>query len=138
MSADITPALGAFAFWGFVATAVVASAVSSVVRNRDSQKTIRTAIEHGQTLDPAMLDRLLQSDKPPPPKPEDVRRFCIFGGIMGLAVGAGLCVIGWAISRTDPQALYPGLGAGARVGLLGGGLLVTTAVIKAPGEDGRG
>jgi hypothetical protein len=138
MSPDIAPAIGAVAFWSFVAIAVVASAVKSADGHRETQKTIRQAIEKGQTLDPATLERLIQSNRPPPPKPADVRRACLFGGIMLLAVGAGLGVIGWAISHNDPNALYPGLGAGALVGLLGVGLLVATLAIREPRADERG
>jgi hypothetical protein len=138
MSNDLAAAIGAVAFWLFVATCVVAGVASSVLRHREAQKTIRQAIEKGQTLDPATLDVLLRSDRPPPPKPQDSRAFLLFGGIMLLAVGAGLGAIGFFLSVNDPKALYPGLGAGSLVGMLGVGLLVVRAMIRVPNGNGRG
>jgi len=132
---DISGAIAAASFWMFVAIVVVAGVGGSVLRHRETQKTIRQAIERGQTLDPATLERLMQSGHPRGPPP---RGLLLFGGIMLLAVGAGLAMIGWFTSQTNPSQLYPGLGAGSLVGLLGVGLLVAARVIGGPRGDGPG
>ena len=131
---DISGAVAAASFWIFIAICVVAGAVSSVLRHRETQKTIRQAIERGQDLDPATLERLLQSGQPqkgPPP-----RGALIFGGIMLLAIGAGLALIGVFSSIDNPSQLYKGLGAGALVGMLGAGLLVVNLVLRDPRREG--
>jgi hypothetical protein len=127
-------AIGAITFWTFVAVCVVSSMVSATIRHRDTQKTIRQALEKADTLDPETLKRLLQSGRPPKGPPP--RGFLLFGGIMLLAIAGGLVLIGLSMSMTNPAQLYPGLGAGGMVGLLGVGLLVAARVIGRPGGDG--
>ena len=134
MSVDISAAVAAASFWAFVAVCVVAGALSSIFRHRETQKTIRQAMEHGQSLDPDTLERLLQSNRPP----KASRGGFLFGGIMLLAMGGGIAVMGWFASRTDPGVLNQGLGVGSLVGLLGVGLLVVGLVTRDPRGDGRG
>lgn len=135
MPPDIAAAAGATAFWMFVAVCVVAGAVSSVSRNRENQRTIRQAIESGQTLSPEILDRLLRSNKPPPPD----RLGFVVGGIILLFLGAGLAVMGWFISLQQAGAgFYPMLGVGSLVGLLGVALLVVSVFVRKPDARDRG
>jgi len=136
MFPDYTAAIGAASFWMFIAIVVAASVAGSVARHRETQKTIRLAIEKGQTLDPETLERLLQSARPQGGKPS--RRGFLFGGIMLLAIAGGLAAIGWFSSQTTPAMLYQGLGVGALVGLLGVGLLATGLVIGDADSDSRG
>jgi len=135
MSPAASAAIAASAFWIFVGTCAVASIASAAFRHRETQKTIREAIEKGQGLDPETLDRILQAGRPPKGPPP--RGFLLFGGIMLLAIAGGLVLIGWSESMTNPAQLYPGLGAGGMVGLLGVGLLVTARVTRDPRGDGR-
>jgi hypothetical protein len=126
-------AIAASSFWIFVAICGVAGIVSNTIRHRETQKTIREAIEKGQALDPQTLDRILQAGGPlkgPPP-----RAALLFGGIMLLAIAGGLVIIGWSMSMTDPKQLYHGVGVGGMVGLLGAGLLVAARVIGRSGGD---
>jgi hypothetical protein len=117
----------------FVAVCVIAGVGSSVLRHRETQKTIRQVIESGQALDPQLLDRILKSSRAQPGG--SPRQGLMFGGIMMLSIGAGLAVIGWSMSRINPSQLYPGLGVAALVGLIGVGLLVAGAVIHDPRDD---
>ncbi len=134
MTGDITGAVAAASFWMFIAVVVAAGVAGAAFRHHETQKTIRKAIESGQSLDPETLDRLLRSGRPSGPPP---RGGFLFGGIMMLAIGLGLVLIGWATSQTHPEQLYPGLGAGAMVGLIGLGLLLCGLLIGRPG-NGRG
>lgn len=140
MAPDIAPAVGAVAFWTFVAVCVVAGAWSSIARNRENQRTIRQAIESGQTLSPEVLDRLMRSNKPPPADPFGL----VIGGLVLLFCGVGLAVMGWFISLGQPGsggqpgAFYPMLGVGCLVGLLGVALLVARVFVRKRNGDGRG
>jgi hypothetical protein len=134
MTGDITGAVAAASFWMFIAAVVAAGVAGGAFRHHETQKTIRKAIESGQSLDPETLDRLLRSNRPSGPPP---RAGFLVGGILMLAIGAGLAVIGWATSHAHPDQLYPGLGAGALVGLIGLALLLCGLLVGRPG-NGRG
>jgi hypothetical protein len=137
MTGDISAAVGAASFWMFIAIVVVVVVVSATFRYRETQQTIRKAIESGQTLDPETLDRLLRSTRPGGSPPS--RAFFLVGGIMMLAIGAGLVAIGMAeaTSHSNPSQLYQGLGAGAMVGLIGVGLLVAGRLLGNPPANGQ-
>jgi hypothetical protein len=138
MPYDITAAVGAAAFWGFVAVCVIAGVASSVIRNRETQKTIRQAIERGQTLDPATLERLMHGATPAGQTPAQARFGFIAGGIIMLCIGAGLAVMGWFISLQSHDAFYPMLGVGSLVGLIGVGLLIASVFAGKGDGAGRG
>jgi hypothetical protein len=110
------------AFWIFVAVVAVASIWYAYERNRETQKTIRRAIEKGMKLDPAVIDKLVARRSG---KPEDY----YVGGFMCLAVGIGLPILGYCIGQSaiepEAQAAFgPLLGVGILVGLIGIGLIV--------------
>jgi len=131
MTGDIGAAVGAASFWMFIAIIVAASVAGRAFRHHETQKTIRRAIESGQSLDPQTLERLLETttQKGPPP-----RAGFLVGGMIMLAIGAGLAVIGWASSQTHPDQLYQGLGAGALVGLIGVALIAAGLLVGRPGN----
>jgi hypothetical protein len=133
MTGDITGAVAAASFWMFIAVVVAAGVAGAAFRHHETQKTIRKAIESGQSLDPATLDRLLRVSRPSGPP----RAGFLAGGIIMLAIAAGLAVIGWATSQTHPDQLYPGLGAGAMVGFIGLALLLCGLLLNRPG-NGQG
>jgi Domain of unknown function (DUF6249) len=138
MPYDIAPAVGAAAFWMFVAVCVVAGAWGSISRNRESQKTIRQAIDKGQTLDPQTIERLLHSNRPPPPNPAGF----LVGGLVLICIGVGLPVMGWFIQLGGGQnsggAFYPMIGVGCLVGLLGVALLIASVLVRKPNGADRG
>lgn len=63
----------------------------------DMQKTIRTAIEKGQELDPELIDRLAN---PQAPKDKDLRLALIW-----LAIAVGLALCGLAVPDPSGHAL---------------------------------
>jgi hypothetical protein len=123
MHPDITAAVGAAAFWLFVSVCVAAGAAQAIFRNREAQKTIRQAIDKGQTLDPALLERLMQGSRPASTGPQTRFGF-IAGGVVMLCIGAGLAMLGWFISLGTSEPIYPLFGVGALVGMIGVGLLI--------------
>ncbi len=110
------------AFWIFIASIVVAGMWYSHAQKRESQKTIRLAIEKDIPLDEVLIDRLVVRESG---NPDDY----YIGGIICLAVALGLPIMGYFIGFTAPEAFHPLLGAGALVGLIGGSLLLCGKLI---------
>ena len=96
-------------------------------RRREAQRTLRAAIEHGVSLDPAVVERILN---PEPAQRGSGRRDLLTSGVITLCVGAGIALLGWFISvgEGDASALYSLAGVGALVGLVGVGLLLSAAI----------
>ncbi len=125
--------IGAVAFWMFVAIIASVSVLSTVFRHRETQKTIRQAIERGQSLDPQTLERLLSADRPPAPTKAGLG----IGGIVLVCLGVGFALMGWFASQTKPDALYPGLGVGSLIGMLGVALLLASLFVRSRNGAGR-
>ena len=118
-------AIAQAAFWGFIAVAVVANVLREVFIRRESEKTIRLAIEKGQQLDTATIDKLLRSNKK-----GSADSLMVAGGVT-LAAGLGLPIMGYFIGRGgEDGAFYPLLGVGSMVSLIGLAFLVLSAVVR--------
>lgn len=111
------------AFWIFVALVVLAAIWLAFARNREMQKTIRLAIEKGMQLDPALVDHLVKRKSG---KPEDYQ----IGGIISIAVGIGLPILGFFIRRIEPDSFFPIVGSGILVGLIGISLIVCGMLVS--------
>ena len=120
-SIQFNPLIGV-AFWIFVASVVVAGIWYAYARNRETQKTIRLAIEKGVQLDAALVDKLFTRESG---NPEDY----YIGGSICLACGIGLPVLGYFIGRIEPAAFFPIAGAGVLVGLIGISLIICGKLI---------
>ncbi|MDE2357418.1 MAG: hypothetical protein KGL69_11770 [Alphaproteobacteria bacterium] len=126
--------LGFATFWIIVAAIVI---VPLYLRQRDRDKmheTLRIALQTGQPLPPEMISALQQSVRTPskPPTPErDLRT-----GLVLLAVGLGLCAIGYGfwwglMSVSDVGAYMTGVsfaGFGAIPGMIGIAYIIIWAV----------
>ena len=95
-------------FWLFVLTISVVGTVLPYLKHRETQRTIRTAIEKGQPIDPALLTEA--APKREENKPEALLLF----GLVLIAAGLGLQLmsmfIGWA---GNGEPIWPINGAGA-------------------------
>jgi len=111
------------AFWLFIASIIVAGIWLAHARNKETQKTIRLAIEKGVPLDPAMIDKLVVRQSG---NPEDY----YIGGYICIACAIGLPIFGYFIGRIAPQAFYPIVGAGVLVGLVGISLIICGKVLN--------
>jgi hypothetical protein len=117
----IGPYLVGTAFWLFLGAAAVAGIVTDYKRRRGGVEVLRMAIEKGQQLDPAVIEKLTSSRH----GAEQVEPIQIkLGGIITTAAGVGICLLSFFISRIAPVALYPILGAGVLVICVGLGLLI--------------
>ncbi len=109
---ELAPAM----FWMFIALIVVAGIWRKTTLQREAMATMRVAIEKGQPYDPALVDKLLRQ----PQKPTGM----LTGALTTMAAGAGLMIMGVFVSRDDPNALYPLVGVGILVALIGLAILV--------------
>lgn len=118
--------LGALAFWGFIAAIVVAG-IWDGAKKRDTQhETLRRMIESGKPVDQALVDRLLGGGVVPK-RPEVGLRV---GGIVILAVAAGLAIMSIFVGSIAPDALMPMLGAAALLACVGIGLFVAARYVS--------
>lgn len=117
----------AIVFWIFVLAVTVTPMVLHFLKRRETEKTIRLAIEKGQTLEPEVLARLLR----PQPTPEDqtspagVR----FGGIVTLSVAVGLV----CFSFFTGKEIF--LGIAGLVACIGLGLIIGAHFLPDPRAD---
>jgi len=119
-------------FWMFLAIVVVAAISVQFLKLRESQKTIRQAIERGQPLDDETVSRLLAASRAPPPTP----RGLAFIGLLFVCLGVGMALLGWFGSLDQPSMLHQALGVAALLCMLGVPFLVGGLV--ASRRDGAG
>ena len=125
MPHDITAAVGAAAFWFFVAVCVAAGAAQAISRNRETQKTIRQAIEKGQTLDPDTLERLLHGSREP--KTPQSRFGLALGGLIMICIAIGFVLMGWFVTMSQGGGdFHVFLGVGCLIGMIGVPLLIAS------------
>jgi len=116
---EVASSLGAFGFWIFLAV-VVGSGIWFDARKRESQQeTLRRLVESGQTIDPAVIDKLVQSSGS-----ERVDRDLKVGGIITLFVAPGIAVLGWFLRQVQEEILGILLGVSLLVAFVGVGLLL--------------
>jgi hypothetical protein len=118
------------AFWLFIAAVVVVAIRAGLAHRREIETTIRLAIEKGQTLDPATIDRLRSRAL----SAQHTTRGLLVGGIVVLSVAFGLPILGWILSQQVVEVFYPLLGAGALVACIGVGLLIAATVTRRLGD----
>ncbi len=109
--------LAAFAFWGFIASVVVAGIWYGLRERQAQYDTLSRMIESGQAVDEAIVEKILGGGK----------RIDVGLRIAGLIVifaAPGLAVLAWFVSQLSEPWLMPLLGAAALVGFIGTGLLV--------------
>jgi hypothetical protein len=113
-SSDSFVAVG---FWVFLATVAVASIIASYLRRRETEQTIRAAMERGQALDVKTLELLLAPKRATPTS-------LMTGGIITVFLGLGLAVMGAFISADSDKQILPIYGVGAMITTVGIGILV--------------
>jgi hypothetical protein len=113
----------AIVFWLFVAVSAVAGIIGSYQQRKLALEPLRLAIERGQQLDPAIVEKLLARDH----RSEDLDpRHLRIGGIITIASGVGVSLFSFflipLLGLRGP--FYAILGAGLLVICVGAGLLI--------------
>jgi hypothetical protein len=121
----------AIAFWVFLTVAAVAGIVADYKKRGLALAPLRAAIERGQQLDPAVVERLMA------PESRDARLNALYlkvGGIVTIAAGIGVALLSFFLAQVVPVALYPVLGGGIVAVCVGAGLVVAARVAERHGN----
>jgi hypothetical protein len=118
----------AIAVFVFITVSAVAGIVADYKKRRLAVEALRAAIERGQPLDTALVERLIA--------PEERKKsfnplWLTIGGIVTIAASVGVALFAVLLARIAEQALYPLLGIGAAALCVGVGLLVAARVVRA-------
>lgn len=117
---------------------LTASAVVGIIydyRKRQLQvDALKVAVEHGERLDPALMERLIAQHKSEEPADKRLLPYYLqLGGIITTASGIGVALLSLFIGHVAPTALYPIFGAGVVVVCVGLGLLIAARTMKRSG-----
>lgn len=119
--------LAALAFWGFIASVVVAG-IWYDIRKRDAQhETVRRIVESGKPIDDALMDRLLSLGGDKADRLD--RTFKITAYIL-IPIAIGLALLGLIMGMQYPDTKLPLLGVGALVACLGLGFMVAARIAR--------
>jgi hypothetical protein len=120
------PFLVAIAFWGFVGACAVTAIITDHKKRRMGVDLLRAAIDKGQPLDPAIVERIFARHE----RGEGIDPLPLkLGGIITTSVGVGIAILAGFVSQVRPAALYPMLGAGVLVICVGAGLIIGARVV---------
>ena len=114
----------------FLAVAAVAGIVADYKKRQLALAPLATAIERGQQLDPAVVERLMA------PESREGRLNALYlkvGGIVTIAAGIGVALLSFLLAQVAPVALYPVLGGGIVAVCVGLGLVVAARVAERHG-----
>ena len=118
---EMSMGLGVFGFWMFLAAIVVAGIWFDARKRESQQETLRRVVESGQSLDPAMIDKMINAGA----EHERTDRDLKVAGIIVMFVAPGLVVMGWGLSQFREGMFTLMLGVAGLVGLVGIGLYVS-------------
>ena len=117
---DFGPFAVAIAFWVCVGACAVAGIVGDYKKRQYALEPIRTAVERGQPIDPAVVERLMAPEMREPLNPLWLK----IGGIITCASGVGVVLLAFFIAQVAPSAFYPVTGGGVVALCVGAGLLL--------------
>ncbi len=118
--------LVSLAFWGFIATAVVAGMWDSIRKREAKHETVRRLVESGQSLDGDLMDKLVALTDNKSERPD---RVFFLTGLWILPVSLGLAVFGLIMNGYYPETYAPLMGAAAMTGILGFGFLLASKIV---------
>jgi len=119
--------LAALAFWGFIASVVVAGIWYDIRKREAQHETVRRLVESGQPIDEQLMDKLLSMGGGDSDRLD--RGFKITGMIM-LPTAVGLAIFGLVMGVQYPDTALPLLGVSALVGCIGLGFLVAAKIAR--------
>lgn len=118
----------AVSFLVFLTVCAVAGMATDYMKRKAALEPLRAAIERGQQLDPALVERLMTPEKPSGSGVAPIG--LMVAGIIVSAAAVGLFVLSIFLSREDPSALYPIMGASILVLCVGAGLFIASRAVE--------
>jgi hypothetical protein len=131
---EFGPFAVAISVFVFLAIASVAGVIGDYKKRRIALEPLRAAIERGQQIDPAVIERLMAPEERNGPDPLALQ----VGGIITIASGVGVAALGYFLAHVSPIALYPLLGIGLVIVCVGIGLLIAARVAQRHVQNSRG
>jgi hypothetical protein len=127
MSISFGPYLLGVAFWIFIGAICVAGMIADYQKRRLNVDLLRTLVEKGQALDPAVMAKLISPHDALDERtdPTDLK----LGGIIVTAAGIGVFLMSFLIARLAPVALFPIMAGGIVTICVGIGLLIGAKVV---------
>jgi hypothetical protein len=119
--------LAALAFWGFIASVVVAGIWFDIRKREAQHETVRRIVESGKPIDEELMDKLLSLGSG---KSDRLDRAFKITGLIMLPAAVGLAIFGMIMGTQYPQVQLPLLGASALVACIGLGFLVTANIAR--------
>jgi hypothetical protein len=114
------------AFWAFIGAVAIAGIITDYQKRRLNVDLLRTVIEKGQAIDPALVAKLMSPDAVEErADPLDLK----LGGIITASAGIGLIFVSYFISKIAPLWFYPILAGSAITICVGIGLLIGARVL---------
>ena len=117
---EFGPFAVAIAFWVCVGVCAVAGIVADYKKRQYALEPIRTAVERGQPIDPAVVERLMAPETHEPLNPLYLK----IAGIITCATAVGVVLLAFLLAQVAPGAFYPVLGGGVVALCVGAGLLL--------------
>lgn len=114
------------AFLAFVTVCAVAGIVADYKKRQAALQPLRAAIERGQQLDPALVERLMA----PEPSSGIAPMGLLVGGIIASAAGIGTVILSVFLAQVEQNALYPVMGGGIVLLCIGAGLIVAARAVE--------
>lgn len=111
---DLIPLVAVSMPFIMVIAIVVVPAMLKSRERREMQATLRAAIEKGQPLPPEIVDAMTKNVKVAPTSLSDIRT-----GIIWLAVGLGIGLVGFIAGYEDADFFNPGLAFAAIPSVIG-------------------
>ena len=128
------------AFLAFVTVCAVTGIIADYKKRKAALEPLRAAIERGQQLDPALVERLIAPEKS---SSGLAPMSLMVGGIIASAAGVGVVILSVFLDRVDSNALSPVMGGGILVLCVGIGLMLAARAVEryrqrhATGPNGR-
>jgi len=118
----------AIAFLAYLAVCAVAGIVADYKKRQAALEPVRAALERGQPVDPAIVERLMAPEARGAGFNPSHLRAC---GIITVALGIGVAILAVFLAQVaGSAALYPILGAGIVVVCLGAGLIIAARALE--------
>ncbi len=116
--------LGAMGFWIFVAAVVVAGIWFDARKRETQQETLRRIVESGQTIDPAVIDKMVAVGGGKTRVDRDLK----ISGVIVMFIAPGLAILGWFLGQMEDGLFGMLLGVSLLVAFVGIGLFVAGKV----------